>query len=148
MSSYVAKQGKGRWKSFGSSLRLAGSGYNVLMNKKLQDYIKYIEKESEKPSKELQEYHKTMVQQFQHERLIHLIVTLFFALFMILFFIFFGALEIWLPRGGWGEVIIAGIGIIDGILLVVTLFYVRHYFQLENGVQKLEEITKKLYGRK
>ena len=129
-------------------MRSAGSGYNVLMNKKLQDYIKYIEKESEKPSKELQEYHKTMVQQFQHERLIHLIVTLFFALFMILFFIFFGALEIWLPRGGWGEVIIAGIGIIDGILLTVTLFYVRHYFQLENGVQKLEEITKKLYGRK
>ena len=85
-------------------MRSAGSGYNVLMNKKLQDYIKYIEKESEKPSKELQEYHKTMVQQFQHERLIHLIVTLFFALFMI--------------------------------------------FQLENGVQKLEEITKKLYGRK
>jgi len=117
------------------------------MNKKLQDYIEYIEKESEKPSKELQEYHKTMVQQFQHERLIHLIVTLFFALFMILFFIFFGALEIWLPRGGWGEVIIAGIGVIDGILLVVTLFYVRHYFRLENGVQKLEEITKRLYGR-
>ncbi len=129
-------------------MRSAGSGYNVLMNKKLQNYIKYIEKESGKPSKELQEYHKTMVQQFQHERLIHLIVTLFFALFMILFFIFFGALEIWLPRGGWGEVIIAGIGIIDGILLVVTLFYVRHYFRLENGVQKLEEITKKLYGRK
>jgi TM2 domain-containing membrane protein YozV len=128
-------------------LRSAGSGYNVLMDKKLQDYIKYIEKESEKPSKELQEYHKTMVQQFQHERLIHLIVTLFFALFMILFFIFFGALEIWLPRGGWGEVIIAGIGVIYGILLVVTLFYVRHYFRLENGVQKLEKITKRLYGR-
>ncbi|MCQ2571187.1 MAG: hypothetical protein MJ154_02995 [Candidatus Saccharibacteria bacterium] len=115
------------------------------MDKRLKQYISFIEKASDKPSAELIEYHKTMTQQFQHERFIHLIVTMFFALFMIIFFIFFGALEIWLPKGGWSDMIAAGVGAIDGILLIVTLFYVRHYYQLENGVQKLEEITRKLY---
>lgn len=36
-------------------------------------------------------------------------------------------------------------GTVTFLLLVVTLFYVRHYYMLENGVQKLEEITKRLY---
>ena len=117
------------------------------MDKRLRDYITYVEKASEKPTPELIDYHKTMTQQFQHERFIHLIVTMFFALFMVIFFIFFGVIEIWIPKGGWGDFIAAGIGIIDGIFLVVTLFYVRHYYRLENGVQELEEITRKLYKR-
>lgn len=117
------------------------------MDKKLKAYINYIDKAAEKPTPELIDYHKTMTQQFQHERFIHLIVTMFFALFMVIFFIFFGVIEIWLPKGGWGDIIAAGIGIIDGIFLVVTLFYVRHYYLLENGVQQLEEITRKLYRR-
>ena len=117
------------------------------MDKKLREYIAYIDKASKKPTPELIEYHKMMLQQFQHERFIHLIVTMFFALFMVIFFIFFGVIEIWLPKGGWGDMIAAGIGIIDCIFLVVTLFYVRHYYRLENGVQELEEITRKLYGR-
>ncbi len=115
------------------------------MDKKLRNYITYIEKASNKTTPELIEYHKAMLQQFQHERLIHLIVTLFFALFMIIFFVFFGALEIWLPSNQYSSLITGGIGIIDAIFLVITLFYVRHYYQLENGVQKLEEITRKLY---
>lgn len=117
------------------------------MDKKLREYIAYIDKASKKPTPELIEYHKMMLQQFQHERFIHLIVTMFFALFMVIFFVFFGVIEIWLPKGGWGDMIAAGIGIIDCIFLVVTLFYVRHYYRLENGVQELEEITRKLYGR-
>ena len=117
------------------------------MDKKLREYITYIDKASKKPTPELIEYHKMMLQQFQHERFIHLIVTMFFALFMVIFFVFFGVIEIWLPKGGWGDMIAAGIGIIDCIFLVVTLFYVRYYYRLENGVQELEEITRKLYGR-
>ena len=46
------------------------------MEKKLKAYIEYIEKASEKPTPELIEYHKTMTAQFQHERFIHLIVTM------------------------------------------------------------------------
>ena len=118
------------------------------MDKRLQDYIEFIEKESKKPTPELIAYHKTMTAQFQHERLIHLIVTLFFALFMIIFFVFFGAVELMLPAGIWENVIAYSIGAVAVILLITTLFYVRHYYRLENGVQKLEEITRKLYGHK
>ena len=123
------------------------------MDKRLQEYTAYIEKElksldkAKKAPAELIEYHKTMVAQFQHERLIHLIVTLFFALFMIIFFIFFGVAEMNLPNTIWANITAYCIGGIAAILLITTLFYVHHYFQLENGVQKLEEITRELFGR-
>ena len=117
------------------------------MDKRLQEYIAYIKKEAKKPTPELIEYHKIMLAQFQHERLIHLIVTLFFALFMIIFFVFFGAVELSLPAGLWENIIAYSIGAVAIILLVTTLFYVRHYYRLENGVQELEEITRQLYKR-
>ena len=121
--------------------------YNVLMDKKLRDYIKYIDKESAHPTPELIDYHKTMTQQFQHERMIHLIVTFFFALFMIMFFILFLALMLMLPNDTYGTIMKACTGVITLIFLITTVFYVRHYYQLENGTQVLEEITRKLYKR-
>ena len=119
----------------------------MLMDKKLKEYIDYIEKAAEEPSDELIDYHKTMTQQFQHERFIHLIVTMFFALFMIIFFILFLVLAIYLPTNYASDFLMIGVGLILAILFVVTLFYVRHYYQLENGTQKLEELTKKLFKR-
>lgn len=117
------------------------------MDKKLRDYIKYIEKEAKHPSAELIDYHKTMTQQFQHERFIHLIVTMFFALFMIICFVTFLMLAIFMPKVTAANFIIGGIGAVTLILLITTLFYVRHYYQLENGTQVLEDITRKLYKR-
>ena len=119
----------------------------MLMDKKLRDYIDYIEKASDEPSEELIEYHKVMTQQFQHERFIHLIVTMFFALFLLIFFALFICLSIFLPQGYAADYLLIGIGLITAIFFVVTLFYVRHYYQLENGTQKLEELTKKLFRR-
>lgn len=116
------------------------------MDKKLKNYIEEIEKASKHPTKELIEYHKAMLQQFQHERFIHLVVTLFFALFLFLSFGMFLLATTSFP-GQSGITISGCLGVITFILLIVTLFYVRHYYQLENGTQKLEEITKKLYGR-
>ena len=116
------------------------------MDKKLRNYIEEIEKASKHPSKELIEYHKTMTAQFQHERFIHLVVTLFFALFLFLAFGMFLFAATSLP-GQSGMLISGCLGVVTLILLIVTLFYVRHYYQLENGTQKLEDITKKLYGR-
>jgi len=116
------------------------------MDKKLENYIKEIEKASKNPTKELIEYHKTMVQQFQHERLVHLIVTFFFALFLIIFFFAFIVASICLS-GEAGFWITTSIGIMLLMFFVTTLLYIRHYYQLENGTQKLEHITKKLYGR-
>ena len=116
------------------------------MDKKLKNYIREIEKASKHPSKELIEYHKTMTAQFQHERLVHLVVTLFFALFLMIFFGMFLFVALYLP-GNSGMLVTTCLGVVTLILLIVTMFYVRHYYQLENGTQKLEDITKKLYGR-
>ncbi|MBO4855586.1 hypothetical protein J6X15_02445 [Candidatus Saccharibacteria bacterium] len=116
------------------------------MDKKLKNYIEEITKASKHPSAELIEYHKAMTAQFQHERFIHLVVTLFFALFLIIFFALFLFATLSLP-GSSGVWVTTCLGIITLILLIVTVFYIRHYYQLENGTQKLEDITKKLYKR-
>ncbi|MBR5418676.1 hypothetical protein IK110_00255 [Candidatus Saccharibacteria bacterium] len=113
------------------------------MYKKLRAYTAYIEEEAKNPSQKLIDYHKTMVEQFQHERLIHLIVTLFFALFMILFFGLFCFLEVDGARGN--NILNICVGGVTALLLVTMVCYAIHYYHLENGVQKLEEITKKLY---
>ncbi len=64
---------------------------------------------------------------FQHERLIHLLVTLAFAVL---------ALIALLAVAISGNVWYAGALILIACLLIP---YVRHYFVLENGVQKLYE---------
>ncbi len=67
--------------------------------------------------------HLTKIQFFQHERLIHLIVTLFYALFALLSFLlaFIHPLLLIIPT----------------LLLIFLIFYVVHYFFLENTVQAL-----------
>ena len=119
----------------------------MLMDKKLRAYAEYIKKESKHPSKELIEFHLTQVQHFQHERLIHLIVTMFFALFMLIVFVLFIALALTLGSDLGSKLILGCTGLILLILLIVTLFYVRHYYQLENGTQELQDYTRILYER-
>lgn len=95
------------------------------MKKYLYDYIKVVDEKlnSNTDMESLKKEHLTKIQFFQHERLIHLIVTLFYVLFMIIFMslssLYIGFLFVGL------------------ILLVFVLFYVIHYFKLENGVQYL-----------
>ena len=117
------------------------------MNKKLKDYIVEAEKLAENPTEESCKYHQAMVAQFQHERLVHLIVTMFFALFTILFF----AISIFLPfivtPGAWGTTMVMGSEGVCAVLIVVLVFYIAHYYKLENGVQRLEEITKRFYKK-
>lgn len=116
------------------------------MDKKLKCYLSYIDKAAKHPSKELIAFHRDELRQFQHERFIHLIVTMFFALFMVIFFVLFLVLGLSeLSNGPSGKLVLACCGGLTVVLLIVTLFYVRHYYQLENGTQKLEEYTSKLH---
>ena len=69
------------------------------------------------------ENHLVKIDFFQHERLIHLLVTLAYGIFLFLSVIIFT--KIWLFI------------IIIYIALIFLLFYVRHYFFLENNVQYL-----------
>ena len=72
---------------------------------------------------------------FQHERLIHLLVTILFALLMFLCLI--------------GFFVSDNIGILAAAVLMLVLLvpYIAHYYFLENGVQKLysiyDEVCKK-----
>ncbi len=67
--------------------------------------------------------HLLKISFFQHERLIHLLVTLFYALLLIVFMAL-----------GILSFMFYFIAIIISIFLI---FYIIHYFRLENGVQYL-----------
>lgn len=73
---------------------------------------------------------------FQHERLIHLIVTVLFALCSIIVFGVFLMVQLWyiLP--------------LLGLIVVLLVPYIVHYFHLENGVQRLYDLIDCLYERK
>ncbi len=109
------------------------------MEKKLKSYIAYIEalltepeaedaKEQKLQRAERKRAQKGMLVQigfFQHERLVHLIVTVTFALLTV------GSL-------------IAGLFMqqlslycLTVLFLILLIPYIRHYYILENGVQKL-----------
>lgn len=81
----------------------------------------------EKTRRVLAEF-ETKIAYFQHERLIHLMVTLFFALFLLLSI---GALFMFPP-----EFILTGV-LLTVIFFGLTIGYVMHYYFLENSVQKM-----------
>jgi len=93
-------------------------------------------KESE-VSEVVYKYHLQQIAFMQHERLIHLIVLCLTSLVFLLSFL--------------GAYITLNIGlmVISLILGILELFYVRHYFFLENHVQAwykvADEMYKKLY---
>ena len=96
------------------------------MNKYLYNYIKKIDDvldSSKKITDDIVEKHLIKIKFFQHERLIHLLVTLFYT---VIFLIFMGLCYI--------HYIFFPIAI---ILLIFLICYVLHYFHLENGVQYL-----------
>ncbi len=106
------------------------------MKKYLYDYIADIDEiiKSQKITKDIINEHLIKIQFFQHERLIHLLVTLFYCVFMLIFM-------------GLG-VIFIGFFIIGLILLIFVLCYIVHYFHLENGVQYLYKQYDMLKGEK
>jgi len=62
---------------------------------------------------------------YQHERLVHLIVTMSFGVFFLI------SLALTLTMGGWGA---AALTI---LFLGLLIPYIKHYYFLENSVQKM-----------
>ncbi len=90
------------------------------MKKYLYDYIKYLEEHLKEVTSDSI---LIKISFFQHERLIHLLVTLFYT---ILFLVFFTLITI------------TYLFIIPTFIIMVFLIcYIIHYFRLENGVQYL-----------
>lgn len=93
---------------------------------------KYIDEEmknapAEKTSEVLTEFEKK-IEYFQHERLLHLLVTLAFATWLLF--------EIYCLFVLPAEFLIAGILLVL-IFFGLTIGYVMHYYFLENSVQKM-----------
>ena len=83
----------------------------------------------------LARYHDTQIRYMQHERLIHLLVTLFVGLFALLTLLFL----VLQPTIAMGVL----------VLLLLALFapYVLHYFRLENGVQRWYDLANEIERR-
>lgn len=115
------------------------------MERQVREYEKFIAAEAERKMSEAEraklfELHKEMVANFQHERIIHLLVTLFFALFSII--ALFVTAYVVSVYGFQIEMI--PLYVLTLILVVLSACYVRHYYFLENHIQKLYQYTKKL----
>ena len=110
------------------------------MRKRMTDYMKQMDEvlsaeKAQTDYKKLRTEHLIQIQFFQHERLIHLIVTCLFAVmaiavFLTLLFVFS-----------------IGLLLLFGALMVLLIPYIRHYYFLENGVQRMYEQYDRLRER-
>jgi protein-S-isoprenylcysteine O-methyltransferase Ste14 len=105
--------------------------------KKHENYVRdMLEKKlDEEKLKELLAYHDKQIQWMQHERFVHLIVMLFVFLFTLLSFGFT------VIRTSTPSIILSG------LLLILSVVYLIHYYRLENGVQKWYLISNEIKRR-
>ncbi len=104
------------------------------MEKRILEYRRYMDEmllRKDADWERLKAEHLTQIAFFQHERLIHLIVTVIFAvLTMMSICMAFALMALGLQGGiGW-------LGV-TAVLMVLLIPYVRHYYILENEVQKM-----------
>lgn len=71
---------------------------------------------------------------FQHERLIHLIVTVLFAILVVISILASLLIREW------------AVLLLCLMFFVLLIPYIRHYYILENGVQKLYEYYDQIYA--
>ena len=90
---------------------------------------------------EVYDRHLRWIGYFQHERIVHLLVTLFFGLFTLL-----TAIGILLSPAGEAMATWPGF-LLGGFFLIMLIAYLRHYYRLENGVQALYRQSDKIRER-
>lgn len=117
------------------------------MEKRILTYRKYMDElllQEDADWERIREEHLVQVGFFQHERLVHLIVTVIFALFAVLS-VGMAFLLMALGTAGAGSWLL-----VVAAFLTLLIPYVRHYYILENEVQKMyrqyDEIAAKLGG--
>ncbi len=107
------------------------------MEKRLKRYLEMYQRvaEGEKEVADKVAFREEMlvqIQFFQHERLIHLIVTVLFAILAVLSILANLIITEWAVLA------------LCVMFFVLLIPYVRHYYILENGVQKLYEYYDKI----
>ena len=118
------------------------------MQDRIRTYEKFIEKASRTPNAHLANYHREMLANFQHERLIHLIITLFFsalAIISIVVVALITPLVTALDHQTWLDFLfLAPFYLLALILVVLSIAYVKHYYFLENHIEALYDYSAKL----
>ena len=111
------------------------------MTKYLSAYKAYIEEQLSSGNADyerLLNYHRDHIRFFAHERLIHLLVTILFALMTVACFIAIAITE---------KIILIPLAC---AILILLIPYIKHYYFLENTVQQLyrlyDRIFEKVYG--
>jgi len=98
------------------------------------EYIKTILKK-EDINEDIKKDFLEHIQFMQHERLIHLLVTILFAILLMFGFVMMYISFNWMTVA------------LTVIIFIVEIFYIFHYYRLENGVQKMyrvyDELVKK-----
>lgn len=107
----------------------------IRMEQRILQYRKFMDEELLRLSKEqnvteeeisrIKKEHLVQISFFQHERLVHLIVTVTFALLEML------TILLTVVSGELFPILLSG------ALLILLIPYVRHYYILENEVQKM-----------
>lgn len=100
------------------------------MTKEIRAYLALLEQffSVEHTEEELLKFRAEMLKRiefYQHERLIHLIVTMSFAVFFLLSLMMYFSLRQ------------VGLMLLTVLLLIMTIAYIKHYYFLENSVQKM-----------
>ena len=116
------------------------------MEKRIRAYEKFIKAEAKKElsaseREKLINLNREMIQNFQHERLIHLIIMLFFVAMSL--GLIAGFAWTLCEFGLMAEM--SAFYALAGIVVILTICYVKHYYFLENHVQKLYDVTEELY---
>lgn len=103
------------------------------MTKQIREYLAYIRAfMSEEHTNEEYRSERALllkrIEFYQHERLIHLLVTLAFAIFFLLSLMMFMLVKQ------------AAILVLSALFLLLLIPYIKHYYFLENSVQELYTI--------
>ena len=109
------------------------------MTKFINAHEKFIQQSLEDSSVDLDwllRNHRDWITFLQHERLVHLLVTLLVAFLLVVFF----ALSLFFKTLPFLVVFL--------ILTVLLIFYVAHYYKLENSVQRWYSIYDNLVRKK
>ena len=108
------------------------------MAKRIKAYRAYMESLLQKDGlnwEEIKQEHLTQIAFFQHERLIHLLVTLAFALLEIIVLV------------ATIQGFTVGLFLLAIALMVLLIPYIKHYYLLENEVQEMYRQYDKLMGK-
>lgn len=109
------------------------------MRKFLRDHEAFVMAKLGDPGTDLAQlalWHEKHIERFQHERLVHLHVTLACAVMLLLAFV----LAVEQPD--------AGRTALAGLFLVLVVGYIHHYFVLENGVQRWYHLANEIDVRR